>query len=111
MPLFITQGRYTQTAIKGMAAKPEDRKAAVAALMESAGGKLHEYYVTLGDYDFLIVSEAPDNQTVLKVLVTAGATGGVSNLTTTTAFTTAEFAEAAAAAHGLIAGFRPAGAG
>ena len=111
MPIYITQGRYTETAIKGMAAKPEDRKAAVSALVEAAGGKLVEYYVTLGEYDFLVISEAQNDKMLLQVLVTAGATGGVTDLKTTTAFTTAEFAEAAAGAHSLIAGFRPAGGG
>lgn len=109
MPTFITQGRYTESAIKGMTAKPDDRKQAISALVEAAGGELIDYYVTLGDYDFLVISTAPDEQALLKVLVTAGATGGVSNLKTTMAYSTAEFAEAAAGAHQLIEGFRPAG--
>lgn len=109
MPTFITQGRYSEAAIKGMTAKPDDRKQAVAALVEAAGGELLDYYVTLGDYDFLAISRAPDEQVLLKVLVTAGATGGVTGLTTTMAFSTAEFADAAAGARKLIEGFRPAG--
>lgn len=109
MPTFITQGRYTEAAIKGMTAKPDDRRQAVAALVEAAGGELIAYYVTLGDYDFMAVSTAPDEQALLKVLVTAGATGGVTGLKTTMAFSTAEFAEAAAGARKLIEGFRPAG--
>ncbi len=109
MPTFITQGRYTESAIKGMAAKPDDRKQAITALVEAAGGELIEYYVTLGDYDFLVISTAPDEQALLKVLVTAGATGGVSDLKTTPAFSTADFAKAAEGAHKLIEGFRPAG--
>ncbi|MEM8589668.1 MAG: GYD domain-containing protein [Pseudomonadota bacterium] len=109
MPTFITQGRYSEAAIKGMTAKPDDRKQAVAALVEAAGGELLDYYVTLGDYDFLAISTAPDEQALLKVLITAGATGGVTGLTTTMAFSTAEFADAAAGARKLIEGFRPAG--
>ena len=37
MPLFITQGRFTQDAMKGMLAKPEDRAEAarILAFMES----------------------------------------------------------------------------
>jgi hypothetical protein len=30
MPIYITQGRYTREAIKGMIVKPEDRADAVA---------------------------------------------------------------------------------
>ena len=32
MPIFITQGRYSRDAIKGMLAKPEDRLEAAAKL-------------------------------------------------------------------------------
>jgi uncharacterized protein with GYD domain len=40
MPVFVSLGRYSESAIKGMLAKPEDRSAAVAKLIEQAGGKL-----------------------------------------------------------------------
>jgi len=43
MPLFITQGRYTQDAVKGMLAKPEDRAEAVGQLFAKSGGKLLAY--------------------------------------------------------------------
>ena len=33
MPIYITQGRYTRDAIKGMIAKPEDRADAVSRLL------------------------------------------------------------------------------
>ena len=64
MPTFITQGRYSRDAIKGMIARPEDRAEAVAKLCEAAGGKLLSYYVTLGEYDWLIVIEAPSEQAI-----------------------------------------------
>ena len=36
MLIFISQGRYTQDAIKGMVAKPEDREPALRQLWEQA---------------------------------------------------------------------------
>ena len=33
MPIYITQGRYTREAIKGMIIKPEDRAEAVPRLL------------------------------------------------------------------------------
>ena len=53
MPIYITQGRYTREAIKGMIVKPEDRADAVGRIMAKAGGRLIGYYLTFGDYDFL----------------------------------------------------------
>jgi uncharacterized protein with GYD domain len=73
MPLFITQGRFTRAYIKGGLAKPEDRHAAIARLCEQAGGKLVSLYFTLGQYDFILVSEIPDAQTAcVLALVAAG---------------------------------------
>jgi hypothetical protein len=40
MPLYITRGRFTADAVKGMLAKPEDREEVVAKLFQSVGGKL-----------------------------------------------------------------------
>jgi uncharacterized protein with GYD domain len=60
MALFITQGRFTHEYIKGGLAKPEDRHAAISSLCEQAGGKLVSLYITLGQYDFMVVSEMPD---------------------------------------------------
>ena len=61
MPIYITQGRYTREAIKGMIVKPEDRADAVARLLSKIGGRLLGYYLTLGEYDFLTIAEAPND--------------------------------------------------
>ncbi len=90
MPVFITQGRYSRDAIKGMIAKPEDRAEAASRLFEAAGGKLLAYYVTLGEYDWLIVSEFPDHQSVSASVLAAAAGGGVTDMRTTLAMTTVE---------------------
>ena len=62
MPLFVSQGRYTEGAIKAMLARPENRTAAVAELVERAGGKLIAFYLLFGEYDWMIVYEAPSGQ-------------------------------------------------
>ena len=55
MPTFITQGRYTPEAIRGMLSNPdEDRAASLAQLFAASGGKLLSYYMTFGDYDFVV---------------------------------------------------------
>ena len=60
MAIYITQGRYTSDAVKGMVANPENREKAVADLMEKAGAKLLGLYFTFGEYDFLSI---PEHQT------------------------------------------------
>lgn len=109
MPIFITQGRYTQDAVKGMIAKPEDRTEAVAQMFAKAGGKLLSYYMTFGDYDFLIVSEGPIEGVATSALV-AAAGGGVTDLKTTLAMSTSDMKAAFEKAGTVAKSFRSAGA-
>jgi uncharacterized protein with GYD domain len=109
MPIFITQGRYTQQAIKGLVESPEDRSDEVRKLFERAGCRLLSYYMTFGDYDFLIIAEGPDPKAALSVLAVAGAGGGVTDTKTVLAMTTAEAKEAFAMAKNAAAQFRSAG--
>ena len=109
MPVFITQARYTQRAIEGLVAKPEDRQEEVRKLFERAGCRLLSYYMTLGEYDFLIIYEAPDARAVMSVIAVAGAGGGVTDSKTILAVTTAEAKEAFVAANKSASQFHSAG--
>jgi uncharacterized protein with GYD domain len=90
MTVYIVQGRYSQQALKGMVAKPEDRETEVRKLIEGAGGKLLSFYMTFGEFDFLIVTELPDPVATFSALAIAGAGGGVTDLRTTIGLTSAE---------------------
>lgn len=109
MTIYISQGRYTESAIKGMAAKPEDRATEVAKLAQAAGGRLLSYYVTFGEYDFLAVFEGDDNLDMLAALIGAGATGGVTDLRTTVAVTSIDATKAMEKAGQMAKSFRAAG--
>ena len=109
MTIYITQGRFTAKAVEGFLNKPEDRFQAAASLIEASGGKLRDYYVTFGDYDFLIVSEGDNEQDILAALLTTGATGTVTDLRTVAAVTTADAKSAMEKAQSLRASYRPAG--
>jgi len=110
MTVFITQGRYTQDAVKGMLARPEDRAESTAQLFAKAGGKMIGYYMTFGAYDFLIVSEGPSLDGAAAAAIVAAAGGGVTDLNTTIGMTSAEMKNAFAKAGSIAAGFRSAGA-
>ena len=110
MPLFITQGRFTREYIRGGLAMPEDRHAVVSRLIEQVGGKLVSLYITLGQYDFLVVSEMPDAKaaSILAFVATGG--GGIEGSVTTQAFTTAEARDMLEAAGKLAGSYKPMGA-
>ena len=109
MPIYITQGRYTRDAIKGMIVKPEDRAEAVSRLMAKAGGRLVGYYLTFGEYDFLTIVDMPSETQMAAALLAAGSGGGITDLRTTLAMTSVEAKGAFAAASDLAPGFRSAG--
>lgn len=109
MPTYITQGRYTRDAIKGMIVKPEDRAEAVSRLLSRVGGRLIGYYVTFGEYDFLTIAEAPGETQIAAALMAAASGGGVTDLKTTVALTGPEAKGVFAAASDLTAGFKSAG--
>jgi uncharacterized protein with GYD domain len=109
MTIYITQGRYTREAIKGMIVKPEDRADALARAMSKVGGRLIGYYVTFGEFDFLAICEASDEPHMMAVLLAAAGGGGVTDLRTTVALTSTEATGAFAAAADVAAGFRSAG--
>ncbi len=109
MAHFITQGRFTQDAIKGMLAKPEDRAEAVGQLFAQLGGKLLAYYMTFGEYDFLAISEGPAEEAATALIIVAAA-GGITDLKTTLAMTSSEMKQAFAKAGPLAGRFKAAGA-
>ena len=90
MPIYITRGRYSAESIKNLVANPEDRQQAVSKLVEAAGAKLLNFYVTLGHYDFLLITEAPSAKEASAFIVAAAAAGSVTDVETTEAFTSSE---------------------
>ena len=76
MALFIILGRYTQEGIKNMKESPQ-RLEAAKKVAESVGGSIKEFYYTLGRYDFIAITEAPNYDAVLKALMTIGSTGAI----------------------------------
>ncbi len=108
MAIYITQGKYTSEAVRGLVAKPEDRTEELRKLAEAAGGKLLAFYYTLGEYDFLSITEH-DDQAGLASLLAAAASGTVSDLKTTTAVSGPEMVKILTKAGGLAKKFRPAG--
>lgn len=105
MAYYIVTGNYTVEGMRGMMAKPSDREAAVKPLIEAAGGKILSYFVTFGDSDFHMTVEGDDTEGMLSALMVAGASGGIANLKTQQAFTTADFVSAQKRAQGMVARF------
>jgi uncharacterized protein with GYD domain len=87
MALYMTQLAYTPQAWAALAKKPEDRGAAFGKLVEKFGGKLHNIYYCFGEYDGLIIYEAPDNETATAAIIAAVTPGHLKATKTTVLFT------------------------
>ena len=109
MALFITQGRFTRGYIRGGLNKPEDRQAAISRLCEQAGGRLVSLYFTLGQCDFMVISEMPDAQSASILSLVASGGGGIEGAATTQAFTTAEAKTLFERAGQLASSYKPMG--
>ncbi|MFV1961145.1 MAG: GYD domain-containing protein [Acidimicrobiia bacterium] len=89
MATFIILGNYTA---QGMAAIKESpaRVDAAREQLAAIGVTLKDFYLTMGEYDMVVVAEAPDNATVARALIALGAQGNISS-TTMAALTEDEF--------------------
>ncbi len=89
MSHFVTLIRYTQQGIARIKESPARLDAAKKAA-EKAGGKIHAWYLTMGQYDAVLISEFPNDEAGAKFTLSVGALG---NVTTETlkAFTEAEY--------------------
>ena len=88
---LVTRGRFTHDYVKGLLSAPEDREPVVRKLVEAAGGKVLNFYVTTGDTDFLLISEADEAEGVIGSLMAASAAGTITDVSTSRAWTGAEF--------------------
>ncbi len=80
MALYFTLINYTDQGIKDMKGA-SGRVAAAREAVESAGGKFLHYHLTMGQYDAVAISEAPDDATYASIMLTIAAQG---NIRTTT---------------------------
>ncbi len=89
MATFITLANYTAQGIANIKESPA-RLDAAREQLAAIGVTVKEFYLTMGEYDIVIVVEAPDSTTAAKALIGMGAQGNIST-TTMVALTEDEF--------------------
>jgi len=89
MPHYVTLVRYTQQGISKIKDSPSRLDAAKKAA-EAEGGKINSWYLTMGHYDAILISEFPNDEACARFSLSAGSLG---NITTQTlkAFPEADF--------------------
>ncbi|MEJ2151059.1 MAG: GYD domain-containing protein [Chloroflexota bacterium] len=95
MPVYITLIKYTQQGIQNMKDSPSRLEQAKAAI-RAAGGVMHAFYLTMGQYDAVSISEAPSDEVYAATMLAIASAGAVST-ETLRAFTEDEYREIVAA--------------
>lgn len=82
MATFMYLGTYTADGLKGLAAEGgTKRREATEKLVSSIGGTLVHYSFAVGEYDFVLIVDLPDNAAGLVAPILTGASGTVRVLT------------------------------
>lgn len=89
MPTYITLFQWTQKGIENVKDSPKRLDKAKEAI-KAAGGKMEAFYLTMGQYDMVSISEAPSDEAFAKTML-ALASGGAIRTQTLRAFTEDEY--------------------
>ncbi|HMD21350.1 MAG TPA: GYD domain-containing protein [Alloacidobacterium sp.] len=89
MAAYMVLSKWTAQGVQNVKQSPSRVDAARKAF-EATGFKLKEVYMTLGQYDIVLVVEAPDDATFAKALLTVVAGGNIQT-ETLRAFTEDEY--------------------
>ena len=94
MPQYLVRCRYTPEAWNGLVSNPEDRTTLAEKVCESFGGKLHHLYVAFGEHDLIEIIEAPDDKTMMAIMMATAASGSLTDMTTTVLISAADARDA-----------------
>ncbi len=77
---YVSLLRYTQQGASKIKESPTRLDAARRAA-EAAGGKIHSWFLTMGKYDAVIITEFPSDDAAAKFMLSTGALGNVTTQT------------------------------
>src|ERR1700676_325112 len=94
MPHFLTQVSYNDQAWQALVSNPHDRLEAIRPVIEKLGGQIVNAWFAFGDYDFVLITQFPDNVSAAALAIAAAAGGACKAIKTTPLMDTAEGLEA-----------------
>jgi uncharacterized protein with GYD domain len=83
MALYMYQASYTAKSMAAQLTEPKDPVEAIGPALEEVGAKLVVAGFPFGEYDLLVVYEAPDDVTAASVAMAVAAAGEVRSGKTT----------------------------
>ena len=89
MQTYMTTIHYTRQGIENIKDTPMRLKTA-RELFKSMGAEIKSFYLSMGTYDVIVISEAPDDETATKLALTIISAGPI-RAETTRLFTEDEY--------------------
>jgi uncharacterized protein with GYD domain len=91
MATYVMLGGWTEQGVRGIADSPK-RLDAAKSLLQEMGGQFKAFYMTMGEHDFVLVYEAPDDAVAARFTLMTGRQGFI-RTTTLKAFPEAAYRE------------------
>jgi uncharacterized protein with GYD domain len=89
MPTYISLVQFTQQGVEKIKDSPASLDRAKEAI-KMAGGEMKAYYLTMGQYDAVVIAEAPSDEVYTSMLLATARTGAI-RTETLRAFTEEEY--------------------
>jgi uncharacterized protein with GYD domain len=80
MPTYISFVKWTDQGIKNVKDMPK-RLDAFESAVRGAGGKLRDAYLVMGEYDLVVITEAPNDEVVARLSLATALQGNVRTVT------------------------------
>jgi len=80
VPTYISLCRWTPHGVQNIKESPNRLEAAKKGFAK-VGAKLVSFYMVTGTHDMVIISEAPNDETIAKAMLTAVAGGNITSQT------------------------------
>lgn len=80
MPTYVTLAKWTDEGIRNVKDSPK-RRQAFEDRIATMGGKVKDAYLVMGEYDLVVVTELPDDETAAKMALGTAMQGNVRTMT------------------------------
>jgi len=107
MATYMFQFSYSLESVKGMVAKPQNRREAAEKVLAVTGGRLLDMYFCFGDHDGVAIAEFPSNVDAAAASLAIGSSGAFSKVKTTVLITMDESVEAMEKAGAVSGAYTP----
>jgi uncharacterized protein with GYD domain len=108
MPLYLYQAAYTAESLAAQIKDPKDRIEVVRPVFEKIGGKIVAAGYPFGEYDVLVIYEAPNDTAAASLALAVAAAGAVKSAKTTRLLSGQEWIAALKQAQTVSPTYKPA---